>query len=94
MAGRRIAGLGQLLLALVGFGLITAWFAEVFIQYYNQINGDVPAHSVARLGEAGALTFIAAWLWALVTSLSLLRQARAWEQANVPPRITNLPAGM
>ena len=79
MAGRWVSGTGQLFLAVIGFGLVVAWFVTVMTQVYQQINSDVPPTSVAWLGEAGAVTFAAAWLWSLVTSFSLLREARANE---------------
>jgi hypothetical protein len=85
MAGRYVAGVGQVLLALVGFGLVVAWFIALMTQMYEQINGDAPPRSVASLGEAGGVTFLAAWLWSLVTSVSLLREARANEAQSKTP---------
>ena len=75
LARRWVAGIGQLILAIAGFALVVAWFVEVLIQFYGMINSDAPPRAAGWLGEAGALTFIAAWLWALITSLSLLREA-------------------
>ena len=80
LAGRWLAGAGQLLLAVAGFVMVVAWFALTMIQLYRQINGDAPPKSVAWLGEVGALIFGAAWLWALLTSLSLLRETRAQQE--------------
>jgi len=76
MAGRRLPGLGQLLLALAGFCMVIGWFALLAVQTYNALINDLPGKSVAWLGESGAAVFAAAWLWSLVTSLSLLREAR------------------
>jgi len=87
MAGRFIAGLGQLALALIGFGLILAWFVALMSQIYRQMNGDSSPQSVAWLGEAGAIVFAASWIWALLTSVSLLQEARANEPPIAPPRI-------
>ena len=81
LARRWVAGIGQLILAVAGFALFVAWFVEVLIQFSGMINSDAPPRSVGWLAEAGALTFIAAWLWALITSLSLLREARRNEAA-------------
>ena len=81
MAGRWIAGTGQLLLAVAGFVLIILWFFETMVQAYNQINGDAAPHSVAGVGEMGALLFLIAWLWALVTSFSLMSRAKSEEPA-------------
>ena len=79
MAGRYLAGAGQLLLALIGFGLIMAWFFLLLVQMYHQIDSDSPPKSAAWLGEAGAVIFVASWLWSLVTSVSLLREANQSE---------------
>jgi S1-C subfamily serine protease len=93
MAGRRLAGIGQLLLAIAGFVMVLGWFVLFAIQTYNQLVNDTEPMSVARLGEAGAVTFIAAWLWSLVTSLSLLREARANERKSVAPPLIALLLG-
>jgi serine protease Do len=90
MAGRRLAGTGQLLLAIAGFLMILGWFALLGVQTYNQIVNDAGTQSVASLGEAGAVTFIAAWLWSLVTSLSILREARANEHKSAAPPLLAL----
>lgn len=85
MAGRWIAGIGQLVLAVAGFGLVVVWFAEVMIQYYGQVFSDAPTRPVGWIGETGALLFVASWFWSLVTSLSLLRQAAGEESENSKP---------
>jgi len=85
LAGRWVAGLGQLLLALAGFAMLVAWFGTVMIQLYRQINGDPEPKPVAWLGELGALTFLASWLWAWVTSLALLRESKEAPPPAAPP---------
>jgi len=75
MARRWIAGTGQLLLALAGFGLVMVWFGEEMIQFYGQISGNVVVHPVGKILLAGAILFSLAWLWSLFTSFSLLREA-------------------
>jgi len=79
LAGRWLVGLGQLLLAVAGFSLVIAWFVLLFVQFCRQMEGAPEPTSVAWLGELGAATFVLAWVWALFTSLSLLRAARARE---------------
>jgi hypothetical protein len=86
MAGRRMAGIGQLLVAVAGFALVMLWFALRMSQLYNQVVNDAQPQSVAWAGLAGAGLFAAAWLWSLVTSLSILRKARASEPA-APPKL-------
>jgi hypothetical protein len=95
MAGRWIAGIGQLLLALAGFVFVVVWFFEVMSEYYGQISGDVQPHPVGWIGEIGAVLFIAAWFWALVTSISLVTRANSEEPPapqTVPPPIAGPPA--
>jgi hypothetical protein len=75
IAGRWLAGFGQLALSVVGFLMITVWFFEVMIQYYGQISGDVQLHPVEWIGGWGAILFVASWFWSAVTSFSLLREA-------------------
>jgi 4a-hydroxytetrahydrobiopterin dehydratase len=75
MARRWIAGTGQLLLALAGFGLVMVWFGEEMIQFYGQISGNVVVHPVGKILMAGSILFSLAWLWSLFTSFSLLREA-------------------
>lgn len=81
MAGRFVAGVGQLLLALAGFGLLLAWFIRMLIAYYGLIattaSNAEPHVPPSWFWKAGVVLFGAAWLWALVTSISLLREARA-----------------
>jgi hypothetical protein len=94
MAGRWIAGIGQLALAVAGFVMVVVWFFEIMIQYYGQVTGDVAMRPVGWIGEGGAILFIAAWFWALVTSVSLLRQVKADEPTEpkpAPPRLADLP---
>jgi hypothetical protein len=86
MAGRLVAGIGQLLVAVAGFALVMLWFALRMSQLYSEVVDDVQPQSVAWVGEAGAALFAAAWLWSLVTSLSVLREARASEPGP-PPKL-------
>ncbi len=90
LAGRTAAGLGQIGLAVAGFALVLTWFVLNMNQVYQQIFNDAPAKSYGWVGAAGGGVFAAAWLWALGTSLSLLRGARRLADAapnKTPPRI-------
>jgi len=84
MARRFVAGTGQILLALGGFGMMITWFVLLAVQTYHQITNDLPPRPVGWLGGAGALVFAASWLWSLFTSLSILREARANEPQSRP----------
>ena len=87
MARRYVEGTGQLLLALLGFGLFLAWFIFLMLKTLRDVDEQgASTHSVAWIGEAGAAVFALSWIWSLMTSLSLLREAKA----NEPPRIAPL----
>jgi hypothetical protein len=85
MAGRRLAGTGQLLLACAGFALVLGWFFLKITGVYHQVVQGIEPKSSAWLGEAGALVFAIAWLWSLFTSFQILRTAKESEPADVPP---------
>jgi hypothetical protein len=76
MSGRILAGTGQLTLAITGFIFFLLWFLAVMRQFYGQIQGNVEIKPVGWLGLTGLGVFAAAWFWSLVTSLSLMREAR------------------
>ena len=90
MARRFFAGTGQLLLALAGFVLIMDWMFRLFSRMiYLELGEPVSASVPGWLWRWGLIFFMAGWVWSLVTSISLLRRARADEAAGqkpVPPR--------
>lgn len=87
--------MGQLLLSAVGFLLLLGWTWQFFHRLYLQmLDQPVPSGSYGWMGNWGAILFGAGWMWSLVTSLSLLQQARMEAQANatrVSPRIGEIP---
>jgi hypothetical protein len=93
LGGRLIAGLGQLILFLIGFAFITFWFIKTMKEYYSLMGEDVPVQvSYARYFLAGFLFAAASWLWSLLTSIRMVQQAKPPEPAapgTSPPRITN-----
>ncbi len=81
LARRWIAGAGQLLLALAGFAMLIGWYIRFLAHAYGELTFEPIAPAPPWLGELGLAAFAAAWLWSLLTSLSLVRDARATEQA-------------
>ena len=77
IAGRRVAGAGQALIASVGAGLSMWWLAAFFRQWAE--DGFFPADGGEsfRFGLIGVALFAAAWLWSLATSLSVIRSIRS-----------------
>ncbi len=93
--GRRLAGTGQLTLALIGFALIVVWMYEfIFWPLLAELEETAPTPAAGWMLEWGAICFGAAWLWSLFTSISLLRQARREDTigaVGVPPSIAETP---
>jgi 4a-hydroxytetrahydrobiopterin dehydratase len=82
IAGRWLEGAGQLLIFLAGFVLFCLWAINNLAQYYRLISasmttGDAPPPDVGwnRMATLSIVLCLAGWLWSLVTSLSLLREA-------------------
>jgi hypothetical protein len=91
LAGRVIAGAGQLLLALAGFTLIIIWMVQFYYEMIQRQLGQAPSRPAPEwMWNWGLILFGASWLWALATSFGLLRQARAAPPdgpPGIPPRL-------
>jgi hypothetical protein len=91
MCRRVVAGTGQLLLALAGFCLISSWMArEFYTSIQQQMGNAVATTPFGWMWRWGAVCFGTAWLWSLVTSVSLWRRVKDEAPADpdrVPPRI-------
>lgn len=83
MAGRVVAGILQLFLAVAGFAFVVVWFWVTMKNYYGQMFGEGVVHHSGPLSILifGGVSFAMAWIWSLFTSLSLMRQAKT-EEAN------------
>jgi hypothetical protein len=93
MGGRTWAGAGQLALALIGFGLVGWWFVKTVIVSYYGLMFDQQSEppSYARWGWAGVTVFAASWFWALISSLSIYRQAKAGQRAEFSAKLGGPP---
>ena len=78
VARRWVAGSGQLLMALTGFVLMVWWFLKLMIRYYSLMSNSNPKQTPIdyRLAVIGVVIFVASWLWAWITTFSVLREAR------------------
>jgi 4a-hydroxytetrahydrobiopterin dehydratase len=77
IAGRWIAGSGQLLMFLAGFVLYCAWIIKYLAAYYSLMYGDAPNQTAGLkwMLWTGVGLCVAAWFWSLATSISLVREA-------------------
>ncbi len=87
MAGRRMVGFGQLLLAVTGFALVCGWFILTVLNTYNGLKNDIEPRPVGWVGGCGGLVFFAAWVWALFTSFQIHRSFKTAAPGEVPPRL-------
>lgn len=83
MARRWVAGVGQLILAVAGFGLMLGWFVKLMSAFYSLGSdfstgpaGESHVSISWRLLKWGVAIFAVSWLWSLVTSIQLIRAAR------------------
>jgi 4a-hydroxytetrahydrobiopterin dehydratase len=85
MAGRVLAGTGQLFLFLIGFILFFIWAIKNITDYYHTAFSEIPPEPNGWGGKAllGILLCIVAWIWSLMTSLSLSREASSVDVASL-----------
>ena len=77
LAGRWLAGTGQLLVFLAGFVIYCAWTLKYLAAYYNLMYSEAPTQTanLKWMLWTGVGLCVAGWLWSLVTSISLMRTA-------------------
>ena len=75
IAGRWIAGSGQLLVFLAGFVLFCAWALNNLTQYYHMMSAGIMSETAPptdigwnRMATFSIVLCVAGWLWSLVTS--------------------------
>jgi len=94
-ARRIFAGICQLSLALASCFLICAWVIGWSYRIYQaQMGEPIPQNSSGWLLKWGVACFSLSWLWALITCVGLVLQAKAKERRNpqrVPPRLGDSP---
>ena len=81
LTGGRSVGYAQGTLALIGFGLSLYWLIKTLLVWMAEGQLPVEINRSLLVGLAGIAVYGSAWLWALGTSLGLLREAKANEQA-------------
>jgi hypothetical protein len=91
-AGRRFAGIAQLVTVFAGFFLLLAWmFKWIYRIYQSQIGETVSPPPAAWLWQLGIAGFAISYIWMLLTCASLMRQSKAQENEagqSVPPKLS------
>jgi hypothetical protein len=90
LARRWIAGIGQLAVFLAGFVLFCDWSFSTIGNYYAQAFSDNPQPTghLGKIALWGVVLCTASWLWSLVTSFSLMREASSGNsgRSKISPR--------
>ena len=90
-ARRIFAGACQLALAVASCLLVCAWAVGWSYRIYEAQLGDtIPKNSYGWLLKWAIACFGLSWLWAMITCVSLVLQAKAAERRNpqkIPPRL-------
>jgi 4a-hydroxytetrahydrobiopterin dehydratase len=74
VARRWFEGVCQILLSVAGFALVVVWCIRELIPYYGQMFNETPPQRIGfQMLGIGAAMFAIAWIWSLLTSLSLSR---------------------
>ena len=89
MGGRIVAGTIQLLMALAGFLMFVYGFTSYIYRTIYEL--PPPTGIMAWMKSAGFIVFAASWLFAWITSLSLLRQAPPEEPLKAIPPVMKPP---
>jgi hypothetical protein len=94
-ARRIFAGIGQLALAVASCFLAGAWVIGWSYRIYQAQTGEtVLPNSSDWLLKWGIICFGVSWLWALITCVSLVLEAKTAERKNLqkaPPRLEDFP---
>jgi hypothetical protein len=90
-AGKTLSGLGEIFFALGGLFLLLAWIVGWIIRI-TQSSLDVELWPVpsAWLWRSGVICIVISWIWTARTCISLMREAKAYEES-LPPRLSDLP---
>jgi len=83
LARRFVEGAGQLGVFLVGFVMFVIWFVDELRQYYDLMFNDRQPHVRHWLVFVGVGLCAVGWFWSLVTSFSMMREAKRHEELMV-----------
>jgi hypothetical protein len=93
--GRKFTGIGEMILLFVGLSFLGVWFFDWMARIVEADMDETPAAPPAVwLWKAGITIIAVSCVWTVVTCISIVREARAYEKENpqnVPPRLSDLP---
>ena len=93
-AGRKLAGVFEMLTVFAGLILIGIWIWQWIARIVaSELDDPIPPVPSAWYLRAGAICVCISWVWTVITSVSFLREAKAQEEKesqNTPPRLDDL----
>jgi hypothetical protein len=90
-AGRVFAGVGEIIIVFAGLSLLGAWLFEWMNRIFqSELDNPLPPTPGAWLWKWGIGLVGLSCVWTIVTCISLMREAKAYEES-VPPRLSDLP---
>ena len=94
-AGRKVAGIGELVIVIAGLLLIGIWMLDWMNRIFqSQLGDSLPPVPANWLWQSGVACCVVSWIWTIVTGVSLMQEAKANEaenRLNVPPRLDDIP---
>jgi hypothetical protein len=93
-AGRKVAGFGEMFILVVCLFLLGLWFLKYMNRIFQSEVGDtLPPIPPNWLWQWGIGLYVVSLVWTIVTSVSVIREARAYEAEacrNTPPKLADL----
>ena len=93
-AGRKFAGIGELIIVFSGLLLLFTWMLGwMNLMVQSELGDVVPPPPAAWLWKWGLICIGISCIWTVVTCISLMRHARAYEaelRKNPPPVLSDL----
>jgi len=94
-AGRKFAGIGEMIIVFAGLFLLFVWMLKWMNRVVqSELGNDLPPLPAASLWKWGLICIAISSIWTVITCISLIRDARACEAENgknAPPRLSDLP---
>ena len=96
-AGRKIAGAAEMIIVFAGLALLGVWFLQWMNRVIqSELDESLPPVPAAWLWRWGIGLIGVSCVWTVVTCVSIMRQARAYENElsqNTPPRLADVNTG-
>ncbi|HTR43547.1 MAG TPA: hypothetical protein VMH87_18190 [Pseudomonadales bacterium] len=95
-AGRKFTGFGEMFILIACLFLFGMWFFQYMNRVFQSELGEdaLPPVPPNWLWQWGIVLYVVSVVWTVVTSVSMVREAKAHEaevRRNTPPKLADLP---